>query len=484
MGCRGSRPAETHDGQDRQDPYIVGKRYKVARPLELWSGENLDGTRHNILQPNKDVVLLVGLFHQSEWASPTDRSGPDVSYRMRGFTRGLVIPQPAEGQHAGWISLEDIQVGNSTTTPALSKVEVPGSWELRARYSVQHPTTLRAGVGLDSEWLGDLMAGDEVLLLDLGVTAASTSSSQDRLRALVLAEDKLGWISPETGTGEHLLREVNLLSHKVVDIHQQALRHCGDGLRKSYQPGYPPPWKVGATYRVLEAAMVKSNSDLHSANVAQVSAGSLVLVQEIKDIIIEWGWCPVAYISVQEGPEKGISGWVRCSAKDGHDIMDTRDHNEYEMVLKKLKESADIFADFAMDARPSDIQAVNMLHERRLGSPKDWDKTPIRSSSQDQFQDLDLEVTPSWRNERMAAEFVALSESLRQLEELEQREARWMILGNSSKVSRLPSKLRPKAPQRAITLPFEEDRFDDLTQAPNTWPSCCSCGATPSRQRW
>ena len=24
-----------------------------------------------------------------------------------GFNRGLVIPQPAEGQHAGWISLED-----------------------------------------------------------------------------------------------------------------------------------------------------------------------------------------------------------------------------------------------------------------------------------------------------------------------------------------------------------------------------------------
>ena len=34
--------------------------------------------------------------------------------------------------------------------------------------------------------------------------------------------------------------------------------------------------------------------------------------------------CPVAYISVQEGPEKGISGWVRAP---GFLSMKLSDHN-------------------------------------------------------------------------------------------------------------------------------------------------------------
>lgn len=50
----------------------------------------------------QDVVLLVGLFHQSEWASPTDRSGPDVSYRMRGggWLRAVGIGVPRK--HWRW----------------------------------------------------------------------------------------------------------------------------------------------------------------------------------------------------------------------------------------------------------------------------------------------------------------------------------------------------------------------------------------------
>ena len=46
---------------------------------------------------DRDVAALCDLqFHRT--ASHVPRPG---------FNRGLVIPQPAEGQHAGWISLED-----------------------------------------------------------------------------------------------------------------------------------------------------------------------------------------------------------------------------------------------------------------------------------------------------------------------------------------------------------------------------------------
>ncbi|CAL1149654.1 unnamed protein product, partial [Cladocopium goreaui] len=169
----------------------------------------------------------------------------------------------------------------------ITLVRMVGSWELKMRYSVQHPATLRAGPSLDSSWVNEVLAGDEVLLLDFGVACGAVSSSQAKLRALVVAGDKLGWISPETDNGEHLLMEVNLMSRKVVDIHQHALQQNGAGLRKSYQPGRSSPWKEGATYRMLEPSPIRSGPDVHSSNVGEVSAGCLVHVQEIKDVIIE-----------------------------------------------------------------------------------------------------------------------------------------------------------------------------------------------------
>lgn len=498
MGGRGSRPrkapqeqkihSERAELQEEDKEYKVGRRYKVARPLDLWSGENLDGTRHGVLVPDKDVVLLVGISGQSEGTSLTT-SGADVASRMTGFNRGLVIPQPAEGQHAGWISLEDIQLGDSTQ-PALSKVALPGSWELKMRYSVQHPATLRAGPSLDSSWVNEVLAGNEVLLLDFGVACGAVSSSQAKLRALVVAGDKLGWISPETDNGEHLLMEVNLMSRKVVDIHQHALQQNGAGLRKSYQPGRSSPWKEGATYRMLEPSPIRSGPDVHSSNVGEVSAGCLVHVQEIKDVIIEWGWCPVAGVLVQDGPEEGLSGWVRCTAKDGHDVMDTRDHSEYEKALQRMKESADAFADLAMDARPHDIQAVNgkLEAEHRISpqSPsfKEDDKVekiPTGSPQVQLSQALEKSEVPGQspnafcRNERLAAEFAELSDTLRKLEELEQQELRWMVLGNASKAA-------PQLP--AIRIEVDGDRPDrpETKVEPSQhyeWP-WCSCAVSKS----
>lgn len=70
---------------------------------------------------------------------------------------------------------------------------------------------------MDSEWIDELSAGCEVLLLDFAATSGGSSGAlgKARLRALVHAGGKIGWMSPETGTGDHLLTPVNLLSRKV-----------------------------------------------------------------------------------------------------------------------------------------------------------------------------------------------------------------------------------------------------------------------------
>ncbi|CAJ1378114.1 unnamed protein product [Effrenium voratum] len=352
MGCcGGKRPEAPTDGC----PYKVGKRYKVARPLEVWSSESLDGTRLASLRAKKDVVLLVQV---------SDHSGAH---------RGYVIPQPAENHPAGWISLEDLR-GKSMQS-ALQRAELPGSWDLKARYSVQNPATLRAGPTLDSDWIGELNAGAEVLLLDFSVTVGDGKA---RLRALVSAGDKIGWMSPETGVGDHLLEPVNLLSRKVVDLHKQSMRQSssgGGGVRKSYQQGGNSPWEAGATYRMLERVAVRSTSDLASSELFKVSAGGLVEVQETNNVELQGGWCPVARIIVEEGTEKGKTGWVRCSAKDGHDLMDTRDHKEYEKILEKMRRSIDAeLVHVSHDATPAAIQAGIVETQKKLEAKKEEER--------------------------------------------------------------------------------------------------------------
>lgn len=413
MGCKSSRQPPVPEGQC---PYEVGKRYKVARPLELFSSQNAEATRIETLKAKKDIVLLVEICESA------------------GRRKGFVIPQPAETRDAGWVSLEDVHRGKAVQPP-LQRTALPGSWDLKARYCVHNPATLRAGPALDSEWIGELNAGCEVLLLDFSVTTGSSSADigKVRLRSLVFAGDKIGWMSPETGVGDHLLKPVNLLSRKVVDIHNRSLKNSGTGLRKSYQPGGNSPWEAGSTYRMLERAPMRLAADLTSSEAGKVSAGSLVEVQEMNNVEIQGGWCPVASIMVLEGAEKGKTGWVRCTAKDGHDVMDTRDHNEYEKILRKMRENIPP-GELAADARPAEIQAKNVKLEQqrkedqaraeeekaKITPPEDTD-TPI-------LEEQEAPAEPQKSQERtssadlIAAEFAELTETMRKLEDFEQRQ--------------------------------------------------------------
>ncbi|CAE7225190.1 unnamed protein product [Symbiodinium natans] len=391
--------------------YQVGGRYKVARPLEVWSNESLDGTRLESLVPKKDTVLVIQLSREG--------------------SRALVIPQPAEHHAAGFISLEDAQRG-SRVQPALDSFALPGSWDLRARYTVRNPATLREGPEIGSGWVGELKVGAEVLLLDFGVIAGTSGKDKARLRALISADDKIGWMSPETGDGDQLLEPVNLLSRKVVELHRQSLRQSATGLKKSYHQGGNCPWEVGATYRMLEKAVVRLGPELKSQEVFKASSGCLVLVKDINNVEVAGGWCPVAFVNVEEGPERGRTGWVRCTAKDGHDVMDTRDHKEYDKVIRKMRESA---GEVPSNATPAMIQAAVIMQLKQAEEAKREEEQAAQRESentdglvQQEREEWGQSEEPTWERDGKEVEpavdpaYISLNASIRELEETVQDE--------------------------------------------------------------
>ncbi|CAE8611894.1 unnamed protein product [Polarella glacialis] len=338
----GSKRPKKPDGEDKD--LQVGGRYRVLRAVDVWERESLTGNKSDYLR-RKDVVLLINIIE------------------TEGGRVGLVV-EPGDEHVPGYISLEDV-VGKRGG-PVLNVSRLEGSWEMKARYTVKNPCTLRAGPELTSGWAGELEPGDEVLVLDLGLASGTPEQKKARLRALVSTSDgKIGWLSPETVGGDHLLDPANLHSHEVVKIHRQSIRKMSSagGPRKSFSAGADSPWQVGSQYRMLEKVPVLSDGKLSSSVKFKVSAGSLVTVSDLSsDTCPKTGplcdqRCPMAFITVDDGPEQGRNGWVRCTAKDGHDVMDTRDHREYEKVVEKLRRSVSS-TDASNLQKPSEIQAA------------------------------------------------------------------------------------------------------------------------------
>lgn len=336
------------EAQEAED-WQVGGRYKVGRGgVTMWSTPEADAVQVGVLSMSEEV-LLISISKQCEDQGPR----PCV---------GLVVPQ-IPGKPPGWIALEDPVGKPGAGKGPLVRRRLEGSWEMKARYSIQSAATLRKAKSLASEWIGELEPGEEVLALELGFNQGE-EGQKPRLRMKVSAgRGEVGWISPETASGHQLLCPVNLLSPKVVDIHRRSLSagraggrmsfRLGDGgqqgvassscgspavARVSYRPGGGVPWQVGCQYRVLERVSVREQPSLASKEHGRITAGSLVSVLEVQAAECpQLGLCPCALVSVDEGPEKGRKGWVRCAAKDGHDQVDTRDQLEYSKVRARLE---------------------------------------------------------------------------------------------------------------------------------------------------
>jgi hypothetical protein len=186
----------------------------------------------------------------------------------------------------------------------------------------------------------------------------------------------VGWLSPETAGGDNLLEPVNLLSSKVVDVSRKGSvsfrlsspTPTNAGRRQSFTAGGLVPWEVGAEYRILEKAVARASPESTSREQFKVAAGTLVAVNELKN---DASGCPVAYITVKEGSLEGQQGWLRCITKDGKDLIDTRDHTEYEKVIKSMRRSASSTGfekDCALPstAKPSELQAELVAQQKKV----------------------------------------------------------------------------------------------------------------------
>lgn len=330
-----SHASRSSDCQAVDPDWQVGGWYKVsANEVSLLSSPNGKAERIGLLQ-SCDEVLLVGLHG----------TGARAEELM-----GLVVPWSPTSVSPGWMVLEG----------PLIRRRLEGSWELKARYTVQSPATLRRGKALTSDWVGEVDPGDEVTVLELGFN----EEQKPRLRMRVSSVNgKVGWLSPLTGSGHQLLCPLNLLSEKVVDVHKQLsssnsiqrLREVGahvavsagprgsvtsmaGGQRTSFQPGASVPWEVGGQYRILERLSFHEEARLCSKSLGKLRAGQLVEVSELQLVDQPRGQCPCALIKVIEGSDTGKRGWVLCTSKDGHDQVDTRNQLEAIRVSARLKQ--------------------------------------------------------------------------------------------------------------------------------------------------
>lgn len=315
------------------DDFEVGGRYKLNSTVKVWSNMALSGATIAALHP-KDVVLLVHMEGQE------------------GARVGNVIHNASNT--VGWVDMEEPK--DKKGKGPFIKRKLEGSWDLRGRYEVKHPATVRHGSEIGSEKVCDLSRGDEVLILDFAVDTSPDANGKmvTRLRALVNAVQSgdVGWLSPETANGEHLLHPVNLHSHKVVDVHGSTKK---TGSKPVIEADQPLPWEVNGKYRLLEKTELREGPELTTAELKKLAAGSVLLVKDLHKVLCGkiGGDCPCALVTVEGGPDNGAEGWVRCLAKDGHKLVDTRDLLEVDKVLNKMKSTV---GGSDTDA-PKDVQA-------------------------------------------------------------------------------------------------------------------------------
>lgn len=144
MLCGRGKLAKKPDATVDECRYRVGGKYGVRCSLDVWEGENLDGKKITRLFAQQDAVLLLQVKE------------------IGGKFHGHIIPQPAFAYSAGWISLEDgypVVVHccpSKKPIPPLDFTLLPGSWEMKARYTVKNPATVRASVEIESAWVHEV----------------------------------------------------------------------------------------------------------------------------------------------------------------------------------------------------------------------------------------------------------------------------------------------------------------------------------------
>mmetsp|Transcript_78735 Transcript_78735/g.230994 ORF Transcript_78735/g.230994 Transcript_78735/m.230994 type:complete len:453 (-) Transcript_78735:217-1575(-) len=315
----------------QEDAWHVGGRYRLrhGRCAQLRAGPELEAP---ILRMTFQPVLLLQTSSVVDPSSRPDEAGAE-----------LLVGLVASGwlRWSGWITLED-----PSGPGPLVRQRLNSSWEAPARYLVQHLCTIRLSPELSSNRVCEVLPGEEVLSLRV---CASGNDSSARLRMMVSTEANLiGWISPETVYGDKLLYPLNLLGPELARLRQRkgtgrAWMCLGSSVpaslrpRRSFHVDAELPWIVGGQYRVLENVGLMVMAELSSPEAFKIAAGTLVTVCDMHHVQrLDDTWCPVASVTVDEGPARGCQGWLPCTARKGHDRLDTRNQKEFAEILEKL----------------------------------------------------------------------------------------------------------------------------------------------------
>lgn len=353
----------------------------------MFDNPNLSGQAVFEVRP-KDIVLL--LKHQVS-------SGKILGYVMSTGVQRV----------AGWLSLE-----------ALKQQRLDGSWQMRARYRVQYPATLRSDASLSSSIVAEVSPGQEVLTLEIGVHVNSDATGP-RLRLKVSAcptdspvgrdeELVVGWMSAETAGGDKLLDPVNLLGMDALKVHRHSVLNnkpeagamrrlssrSNNGEASVDNPLNSIPWQVGGQYRVLEVLPIREGIYLSSKKLGQLPAGAMLTVSEIHMVECpHLGWCPCAYVSATSDTKQlklqAQKGWVRCAGKDGRNLIDERDQLEFEKVHARLQAATATERDRKVSISPHPPQQLEIAG--RLDQYPDDDDSDFTDDSQAEYYESEEE---------------------------------------------------------------------------------------------
>jgi len=321
--------------QSLDENWESGSTYVVAGDkLRIWPDMQMTGGHIARLSKHDEFTLL------------QVHDGPQVAI-------GYILPRASAGPEAdtpGWTLLEDRR---SEEPPLVLKRRVEQrSWTLKGRYEVRHEVTARETVDFGSPVVGDIPAGEEVLVLDIGVNS-TMGGHFPRLRMKV-ASDRgfVGWITAITTQDNVMLDTLNLLGPHMVQVRKSFRERGGRasivpsfvGRTKSYESshvrgcrGTGRSWIPSGDYRVLQATELKEEPHGVSESIAELLPGMVVTV-------INLGACkeegrPMAYVNASSSGD--LKGWVFLVSMKGFDIIDTRDLSEFDKVQAWLRQSMD-----------------------------------------------------------------------------------------------------------------------------------------------
>lgn len=179
---------------DADDAWQVGNRYQLqASACQLREAPQSDSSVVGDLKPSMIVVLL-------KVAKDEESEG-----RLWGY---LDPPAGSKGPVAGWAILEGEGCGEGSKLAA-RKLDL--CWEVGRVYEARKGTVLRAGAEFSSEKLSGMQRGDKVEVLELCVLEGAVQcKTKLRAKVLVWRTREIGWLSPRSADGVHLLRDFKI----------------------------------------------------------------------------------------------------------------------------------------------------------------------------------------------------------------------------------------------------------------------------------